>query len=89
MSGEEKPRRLCSEIQLFDLCGKTVCKTKDGRFCTDETLLQKFEAISQEEDFPPDQYPTDGGEEGDDDADDAYGDYGEDYDDDEDASDEE
>lgn len=89
MSGEEKPRRLCSEIQLFDLCEKTVCKTKDGRFCCDETMLQKFEAISQEEDFPADQYLPEDGEEGEGDTDDTYGDYGEDYDDDEDVFEEE
>lgn len=56
MTGGEKPRRLCSEIQLFDLCEKTNCDKKDGRFCADERLLEKFEAISQEDEFPPDIY---------------------------------
>ncbi len=56
MAGEEKPRRLCSEIQLFDLCDKAKCGSKDGRFCADEFLVAKFEAISQEDDFPPDVY---------------------------------
>jgi len=56
MAGKEKPRRLCSEIQLFDLCEKTKCDKKDGRFCTDDIMVAKFEAISQEDDFPPDRY---------------------------------
>jgi len=56
MAGEERPRRLCSEIQLFDLCDKTRCASRDGRFCTDENLLNRFEAISQEEVFPADEY---------------------------------
>lgn len=64
MAAEEKPKRLCSEIQLFDLCGKEKCASRDGRFCTDETMLNRFEAISQEEDFPPDQYLEDEPDEG-------------------------
>lgn len=81
MAAEERPRRLCSEIQLFDLCGKEKCASKDGRFCTDENMLNRFEAISQEEDFPPDQYLEDeqedeGEEEG------AYPGFGDGYDDD-------
>lgn len=56
MAGKEKPLRLCSEIQLFDLCEKTKCDKKDGRFCTDEIMVARFEAISQEDDFPPDRY---------------------------------
>lgn len=56
MSAGESPRRLCSEIQLFDLCMKSKCDKKDGRFCTDKDVLARFEAISQEDDFPPDQY---------------------------------
>jgi hypothetical protein len=49
MEKEENPRRLCSEIQLFDLCEKTSCPRKDGRFCTDSGILAKFEAISDDE----------------------------------------
>jgi len=66
MADKEKPRRLCSEIQLFDLCDKTKCNKKDGRFCTDEMMVARFEAISQEDDFPPDRYDgeePEGGEE--------------------------
>ncbi len=66
MAGKEKPLRLCSEIQLFDLCEKTKCDKKDGRFCTDEIMVARFEAISQEDDFPPDRYDgevPEGGEE--------------------------
>ena len=32
---KEVPRRLCSEIQLFDLCELEKCHFKDERFCTD------------------------------------------------------
>ena len=49
MEKEENPRRLCSEIQLFDLCEKTSCPRKDGRFCTDKDILASFEAISDDE----------------------------------------
>ncbi|MDY0301322.1 MAG: hypothetical protein RBQ99_07030 [Trichlorobacter sp.] len=43
----EKPmvKRLCSEIQLFDLCELTRCSFKVNNFCTDPALLEKFEAI--------------------------------------------
>jgi len=47
------PQRLCSEIQLFDLCELERCTYKDGRFCTDPRLLAKFEAISDDEDERP------------------------------------
>ncbi|WP_305732442.1 hypothetical protein [Trichlorobacter ammonificans] len=43
------PRRLCSEIQLFDLCDLEQCRFKEGKFCTEPTLLRKFEAISDDE----------------------------------------
>ncbi len=57
MEKEENPRRLCSEIQLFDLCSKTTCPHKDGRFCTNSDILGKFEAISDDEDrVEQDQY---------------------------------
>lgn len=43
------PRRLCSEIQLFDLCDLVSCNQKSGRFCTDPDLIGRFEKISEEE----------------------------------------
>ncbi len=59
-SKEETPRRLCSEIQLFDLCTKKSCEHKDGRYCTDNAILGKFEAIRDDEDANlDDQYLTD------------------------------
>jgi len=42
-------RRLCNEIQLFDLCDLGTCRFKDGRYCTDPDLLNRFEAIADEE----------------------------------------
>jgi hypothetical protein len=50
----QKPGRLCSEIQLFDLCAKDVCGHKDGRYCTKGDILARFEAILDVED---DRYP--------------------------------
>lgn len=47
------PQRLCSEIQLFDLCDLEKCSFKDGRFCTDARLIKKFEAIADEEEKRP------------------------------------
>lgn len=86
MSEQEKPQRLCSEIQLFDLCSKETCSKKKGRYCTDEALLEKFEAISHEEDFSADQYLA---EEPEDDGDDEeYPGFADDYDDDEEYEDE-
>jgi hypothetical protein len=42
--------RLCSEIQLFDLCELDSCGHRDARFCTNEQLLARFEAIREEDD---------------------------------------
>ncbi len=50
MEKEESPKRLCTEIQLFDLCSRGSCPYKDGRFCTDSGILARFEAISDDED---------------------------------------
>ena len=50
MDKVENPKRLCSEIQLFDICTKTSCTQKDGRYCIDGDILAKFEAISDDED---------------------------------------
>ena len=43
-------QRLCSEIQLFDLCDLDSCRFKSNRFCTNEELLAKFESIKEEDD---------------------------------------
>ena len=60
MDKEENPKRLCSEIQLFEICTKSSCKHKDGRYCIDGEVLAKFEAISDEEDAGlPDQFLAD------------------------------
>ena len=51
-SGEETAqpvKRLCNEIQLFDLCDLSRCGFKEGQFCTDELLLKRFEAINDVE----------------------------------------
>ena len=50
MDKVENPKRLCTEIQLFDICSKNSCKYKDGRYCTEGDILARFEAISDEED---------------------------------------
>jgi len=42
-------QRLCSEIQLFDLCDLDSCRFKSSRFCTNEQLLSKFESIKEED----------------------------------------
>lgn len=42
-------KRLCSEIQLFDLCDLEQCTYKEGRFCTNEELLTRFEQIAEED----------------------------------------
>jgi hypothetical protein len=51
-----KQRRLCSEIQLFDLCDRDVCSHRDGRYCTKGDILAKFEAIKEEDDRSPEQF---------------------------------
>lgn len=50
MSKSETPERLCSEIQLFDLCERKDCEFKKGRYCTNHDILARFEAISDDED---------------------------------------
>lgn len=42
--------RLCSEIQLFDLCDLDSCRYKSDRYCTNDELLVKFESIKEEDD---------------------------------------
>lgn len=74
------PQRLCSEIQLFDLCDLDTCRFRDGRFCTDATLVAKFEAIADEEEKRPEMSSS---TTADDDLDDEewYGESGDDEDD--------
>jgi len=67
-------QRLCSEIQLFDLCDLERCSHKEGRFCTDGELLTRFERISEKDDTRP--YLIEGSEEGEEADDDVYGDDG-------------
>lgn len=54
-SPENLPQRLCSEVQLFDLCDRDTCRHKIGRFCSDPILLSRFEAIADEELRPSEQ----------------------------------
>lgn len=72
------PKRLCSEIQLFDLCDLECCGYKDGRYCTREELISRFERIAEEDERSPQRYlaeePEDVEGDGDDDGyDDSYG----------------
>lgn len=46
---DKLPRRLCSEIQLFDLCDLDSCLQKSGRFCNDAGLLVQFEKSAEKE----------------------------------------
>lgn len=45
------PDRLCSEVQLFDLCARERCSCKKGRFCKDPDMLARFEKIAEEDDL--------------------------------------
>jgi len=47
----KQENRLCSEIQLFDLCDLEVCRFKNGRFCTNADLIERFEKISEDDDL--------------------------------------
>lgn len=63
----ELPRRLCSEIQLFDLCELERCHFKDDRYCTDPDMLARFEAAAEPEERPAwhfDRPPEDDDEDG-------------------------
>lgn len=53
------PQRLCSEVQLFDLCDLDSCGRKNGRFCADPFLLDRFEKIAEEELRTPVRYVSD------------------------------
>ena len=72
MENEQPVQRLCSEIQLFDLCDLDACRHRSGRFCTKADLLARFEAIAEEDERSPDRYLVEGAEEG------AEGEEGED-----------
>ena len=79
METPQNPRRLCSEIQLFDLCDLDTCSCKEGRYCTNKEVLDRFEAIKEEDERSPEQYLTEDpdeaeGAEGSDDEDDEFGD---------------
>jgi len=86
METQQGARRLCSEIQLFDLCDLDTCCQKDGRYCTNEEVLQRFEAIKEEDERSPQQYLSEDleedeeSEDGFDEADDADDHYDDDDD---------
>ncbi len=73
-AGEKSPvsPRLCSEVQLFDLCSRERCGYREGRFCSDLALLEKFEAIAEHDDTRPVLLP--GCDEEYEDDDDSFGD---------------
>lgn len=50
------PQRLCGEIQLFDLCDLNSCLHKNGHFCTNPVLLDRFEKITDGELRTPERY---------------------------------
>ena len=66
------PQRLCSEIQLFDLCDRDSCGHRNGRFCTDPHLLDRFEKIAENELRPPERYLSEEDDEAGTDGDDGY-----------------
>lgn len=66
------PQRLCSEIQLFDLCDLDTCNHKNGRFCTDPDLLGRFEKIAEDELRAPERYISEENDDAEADAGDGY-----------------
>ena len=58
METPKHAQRLCSEIQLFDLCDLETCCQKNGRYCTNPEVLERFEAIKEEDERSPEQYLT-------------------------------
>lgn len=76
--------RLCSEIQLFDLCDLETCRQRKGRYCTNGEMLAKFEAIKEEDDRDALVYDDEEMEDGEDpDFDEMADDFeGDDYDED-------
>jgi len=53
---KKQEKRLCSEIQLFDLCELDTCNHRDGRYCTKGDILARFEAIREEDHRSPEQF---------------------------------
>lgn len=49
-------QRLCNEIQLFDLCDLGTCNYKEGRFCTNQELIERFESIAEDDARQADRY---------------------------------
>lgn len=81
METQQRPQRLCSEIQLFDLCDLDTCTCKEGRFCSNPAILERFEAIKEEDERSVEQYLTeDLDDEDSEELDEAFGE--DDYDDD-------
>lgn len=74
-------RRLCSEIKLFELCEKGACAHREGNFCTDPDMLDRFERIA-DDDRPIECYPEEGEESEEGDGESGYGDAfgGDEYD---------
>lgn len=63
---DKLPQRLCSEIQLFDLCDLDSCKSRSDRFCTDSGLLGRFEKIAEKEVRTPEYFVSETDDEGND-----------------------
>lgn len=59
MTEQVAGKRLCSEIQLFDLCDLDTCGHRDGRYCTKKEILARFEAIADEDHRSPEQFVAD------------------------------
>ncbi len=70
----ELPQRLCSEIQLFDLCNLASCRFKSGRFCCNHELLERFEKIADEE-FRSSEMLVDEASEDEDESGDNFGEF--------------
>jgi hypothetical protein len=66
------PQRLCSEVQLFDLCDLDSCRHKVGRFCSDPALLSRFEKIADEEINSSERYILEEPDDADTDEEDGY-----------------
>ena len=56
MSEEKTTPRLCSEIQLFELCEEERCDFKSQKFCTNGELLDRFETILAKDERSPEQF---------------------------------
>jgi len=74
LNNADSPNRLCSEIQLFDLCDLGTCYNKNGRFCTDPILLSKFEKIAEVEFRTPERFVSEENDDAETDDNDEYDD---------------